>query len=192
MIYCYQSTQAKTVHQMSSVLLFHVLLLYNPPMQLHTAVVSIWYLLKACYWKVSASQIHLGYDKTHCREDFWTSTPLEWAGRHWKPSYVKLYGYTVYKAVPFLFELRVLLDWMCTDTALSFLDWFKLEDIHGQLFVNKSNRRFEAEDDRKMGDIQPRWMRLLLGGLIVFGLIILLGGGLFICLLYTSPSPRDS
>src|SRR5579875_2948623 len=38
------------------------------------------------------------------------------------------------QAIPFVYELRALLDWSCTATTLSLFDWFKLEDINASLF----------------------------------------------------------
>ena len=35
-------------------------------------------------------------------------------------------GYRVYRALPFLFELRCVLDWSCTTTALTMYDWLKV------------------------------------------------------------------
>ena len=38
MVYCYQSVQWKMLHQVASVMVFHGVLLYNPPMQLRSPV----------------------------------------------------------------------------------------------------------------------------------------------------------
>jgi hypothetical protein len=35
-------------------------------------------------------------------------------------------GYRFYRALPFLFELRCVLDWSCTTTALTMYDWLKV------------------------------------------------------------------
>ena len=36
-------------------------------------------------------------------------------------------GMQVFNAVPFIYELRALLDWSCTPTTLTLFDWLKLE-----------------------------------------------------------------
>ena len=36
-------------------------------------------------------------------------------------------GMLVFNAVPFIYELRALLDWSCTPTTLTLFDWLKLE-----------------------------------------------------------------
>jgi len=50
-------------------------------------------------------------------------------------------GYSIFAAVPFLYELRALLDWSCTATTLSLFDWLKLEDIHTSLFMVTVSRK---------------------------------------------------
>jgi hypothetical protein len=39
--------------------------------------------------------------------------------------------------IPFIFELKVLMDWTILPTSLDIWQWFKLEDIHGLLFFAK-------------------------------------------------------
>jgi hypothetical protein len=39
--------------------------------------------------------------------------------------------------VPFLYELRAVMDWMWTYTSLSLFDWLKMEDIFAQIFQLK-------------------------------------------------------
>lgn len=40
-------------------------------------------------------------------------------------------------AVPFLFELRTVMDWMWTDTSMTVFDWIKMEDIFAHIFQLK-------------------------------------------------------
>jgi piezo-type mechanosensitive ion channel component 1/2 len=35
-------------------------------------------------------------------------------------------GFQIFCAVPFLYELRALLDWSCTATTLTLFDWLKV------------------------------------------------------------------
>lgn len=39
--------------------------------------------------------------------------------------------------VPFLFELRTLMDWIWTDTSMNLMDWLKMEDIFASVFLLK-------------------------------------------------------
>ena len=40
-------------------------------------------------------------------------------------------------AIPFLFELRAIMDWMWTQTSMSLFDWLKMEDIFANTFQLK-------------------------------------------------------
>ncbi|XP_050223428.1 piezo-type mechanosensitive ion channel homolog isoform X2 [Mercurialis annua] len=50
-------------------------------------------------------------------------------------SQINYLGFRIYRALPFLYELRCVLDWSCTTTSLTMYDWLKLEDIHASLFL---------------------------------------------------------
>ena len=45
--------------------------------------------------------------------------------------------------VPFLFELRTLIDWTVTTTSLTLSDFFNLESFYVRLYSVKALRRFE-------------------------------------------------
>jgi hypothetical protein len=66
-------------------------------------------------------------------------------------------GYSIFAAVPFLYELRALLDWSCTATTLSLFDWLKLEDIHTSLFMVTVSRKMR--ETRSLGERQPRYAK---------------------------------
>ena len=66
-------------------------------------------------------------------------------------------GYSIFAAVPFLYELRALLDWSCTATTLSLFDWLKLEDIHTSLFMATVSR--QMRETRSLGERQPRYAK---------------------------------
>lgn len=59
--------------------------------------------------------------------------------------------FTVYRAIPFVYELRTLLDWICTPTTLIFYEWLVVEDIYTELY------------NRKCGTHPPRLSRLAAG-----------------------------
>ena len=46
-----------------------------------------------------------------------------------------------YRAIPFLFEIRTLVDWVCTLTALDLYQWFKFENLYAQLYINQCNSK---------------------------------------------------
>lgn len=40
-------------------------------------------------------------------------------------------------AIPFVYELRTLMDWIWTETSMTVFDWIKMEDIFSQIFQLK-------------------------------------------------------
>jgi hypothetical protein len=78
------------------------------------------------------------------------------------------------QAIPFLYELRMLLDWSCTATTLHLGEWYRMEDISGQLFLNRHKIQTMAEDTRQAGQAQPLKRKLLTGALLVVLLIFVL------------------
>lgn len=81
-------------------------------------------------------------------------------------------GMQVFNAVPFIYELRALLDWSCTPTTLTLFDWLKLEDINVSLFLVTVDR--QNRDSRRRGERIPRYQKFLQGTLLFVGLLILL------------------
>jgi len=154
-----------------------------------SAVVQSFYVVKCCYFMISAEQIRSGY-KDHCQEDFWRKIPEEAFKERYKfdPDLVKYYGLIVYMLIPFWYEMRTLLDWLGTPTTLRMDQWFNVEDIAITLFKNKCNRAFERqvfETQRARGERQTLLQKT--GGVFMFiGLVALL---IFPLLLFSSGSP---
>ena len=51
-----------------------------------------------------------------------------------------VYGSTIYRAylaIPFIFELRSIIDWTFTRTALDVFQWIKLAQVQADLYVAK-------------------------------------------------------
>ena len=47
--------------------------------------------------------------------------------------------------MPYLFELRNLMDWMHTDTSLTLREWMKMETIFAKIFQLKCKNSMESE-----------------------------------------------
>ena len=92
--------------------------------------------------------------------------------------------FQVYRAVPFLFELKTILDWTVTRTALSLFQWIKFEDIYAKLYAAKcTSIDFQ---NRLYGEKVKFVVKFFLGGC---GLVLIL---LFIfgpMLLFSSLNP---
>lgn len=62
---------------------------------------------------------------------------------------LRLYDFAFrFRLVPFLTELRAVMDWVWTDTTLSLSNWICVEDIYAHIFVLKCWR--ESEKVRNM------------------------------------------
>lgn len=76
------------------------------------------YLTKAVSLAVQAVQIRYGIpNKSTLYRQFLTC----------KVSQVNYLGFRLYRALPFLYELRCVLDWSCTTTSLTMYDWLKVK-----------------------------------------------------------------
>ena len=73
----------------------------------------------------------------------------------------------VFRGVPFLYELKALLDWSVTRTTLTLVDWLKLEDIRASLY-NRECDLLMRGIGRVPGEAQPALSKGLLG----FGLFL--------------------
>jgi hypothetical protein len=61
---------------------------------------------------------------------------------HWTTKHVHHMNgnlFRIYRAIPFLYELKAMLDWSCTSTTLYLGEWLKLEDIHSGVFIVACN-----------------------------------------------------
>uniref|UniRef100_A0A803MX47 Piezo non-specific cation channel R-Ras-binding domain-containing protein n=1 Tax=Chenopodium quinoa TaxID=63459 RepID=A0A803MX47_CHEQI len=75
------------------------------------------FLTKAVSLALQAIQIRYGMPhKSTLYRQFLTSTV----------SRINYLGYRLYRALPFLYELRCVLDWSCTTTSLTMYDWLKM------------------------------------------------------------------
>jgi len=87
-----------------------------------------------------------------------------------KTDFWHLAAFNVFAAVPFLYELRTLLDWTCTSTTLDWYSWLKVEDVRSSLFIASVRRRMQA--DRRLGERVPRYVKFL-SGVVLLGLLVL-------------------
>ena len=102
-------------------------------------LLRVFFLLKSCSFALNARQVRSGY-KRHGHDGVYSS-PASSASRVDALTYL---GSALYFATPFLYELRVLLDYACVDSSLDLHDWLKLENIKRDLrkcdFRNRNAR----------------------------------------------------
>ena len=89
-------------------------------------------------------------------------------------SQANYYFFKAYRSAPFLFEIRTLMDWIFTVTALNLFQWFKFEDIYSQLFLNQCYQKSLTYKD--YGEKIPKFEKCYMGfcGLFIVLTIILL------------------
>ncbi|KAI3449584.1 hypothetical protein Pfo_006249 [Paulownia fortunei] len=119
------------------------------------------YLTKAVSLALQAMQIRHGVPhKSTLYRQFLTS----------EVSRVNYLGYRLYRALPFLYELRCVLDWSCTTTSLTMYDWLKLEDINASLYLVKCDNVLNRAR-HKQGEKQTK-MTKFCNGICLFFILI--------------------
>lgn len=92
------------------------------PLPRHSGILALQaiYLTKAISLALQAKQFHLGIpQKSTLYRQFLTSSVTR----------INFLGFRLYRALPFLYELRCVLDWSCTTTSLTMYDWLKVSSL---------------------------------------------------------------
>ncbi|KAH6827652.1 piezo-type mechanosensitive ion channel component [Perilla frutescens var. hirtella] len=136
------------------------------------------YLTKAVSLALQAMQIRYGvpHQSTLYRQ-FLTS----------EVSRVNYLGYRLYRALPFLYELRCVLDWSSTVTSLTMYDWLKLEDINASLYLVKCDNVLNRAS-HKPGERQTKMTKFCNGICLFFILICVIWAPM---LMYSSGNPTN-
>ncbi|XP_047198071.1 piezo-type mechanosensitive ion channel component 2 [Hippoglossus stenolepis] len=123
-------------------------------------VAQMWYFVKCIYFGLSAYQIRCGYP-TRVLGNFLTKSH----------NYVNLFLFQGFRLVPFLTELRAVMDWVWTDTSLSLSSWICVEDIYAHIFILKCWRESEKRYPQPRGQKKKKVVKYGMGGMIVMLLI---------------------
>ena len=138
------------------VLFFHLWLFVYLPLKDQMAFIRspsliVFYICKCWYFYYSAKQIAAGYPLISVN-----SLTVGYS----LPQYIL---FQLYRAIPFVYELRTLLDWTCLPTTLDWFQWLTLEDIYADLFAVQCRNESYQRDDRKFGQTQRLFSKLLIG-----------------------------
>lgn len=117
------------------------------------------YILYLIYFFLSALQIKLGFPELRKKSTLVSGfSPIH-------------YGlYLGYKAIPFVYETSIIIDWTFTETAIEMKKWFKLQNIYDNLFLSKCEMNKLKE--RKKGERYSDWIKGLSGGTMFSGILI--------------------
>ncbi|XP_063977086.1 piezo-type mechanosensitive ion channel component isoform X4 [Diachasmimorpha longicaudata] len=124
---------------------------------------QIWYMVKCFYLLLAAYQLRLGYP-TRILGNFLCK----------KYSIINYALFKVFMFVPFLFELRAVMDWIWTDTSMTIMDWFKMEDIFASIYQIKCMRGVETDFPQPRGVKKQQMSKYMVGGgalFLIIGLI---------------------
>ena len=138
-----------------------LLILYHKSTTSNHEALRVFFLIKCLSFATSARQLRCGFPVV-------VNESLRWLKRRNEEFASILFG--IYYSIPFLYELKVLLDFACTASSLDIFDWLKLEDINRSLFeIDIRNKTYYKR--YPFGKPQPTWKKVYLEG-----------GGLFVLL----------
>lgn len=120
----------------------------------------LYYMIKCFYLLFSAYQIRCGY-------------PARILGNFLTKGFSMLNfaGFKIFINIPFLMELRTLMDWVWTDTSMTLMDWLKMEDIFQNIYQLKCSRQLESDLPAPRGQKKGPMVKYLMGGGMILAII---------------------
>ncbi|OWK16031.1 hypothetical protein Celaphus_00004046 [Cervus elaphus hippelaphus] len=167
-LYLRKTVLGKLAFQVVLVLAVHLWMFFILPavterMFSQNAVAQLWYFVKCIYFTLSAYQIRCGYP-TRILGNFLTK----------KYNHLNLFLFQGFRLVPFLVELRAVMDWVWTDTTLSLSNWMCVEDIYANIFIIKCSRETEKKYPQPKGQKKKKIVKYGMGGLIILFLVAII------------------
>ena len=94
--------------------------------------------------------------------------------------------YNIYKAIPFLYEIKLGIDWTFTSTCLDLFQWNKFESVYDLLFI--TNCQMSGVNVKPIGQEVGKFMKVFMGGILSFGLVLVL---IIPLILFSSLNPMN-
>uniref|UniRef100_A0A1I7TGZ6 Piezo_RRas_bdg domain-containing protein n=1 Tax=Caenorhabditis tropicalis TaxID=1561998 RepID=A0A1I7TGZ6_9PELO len=165
-LYLRKSVVGKLIYQIFMISFLNIwIFLVLPNMTRRAAatnkVAQALYVIKSCYFLVSAWQIRNGY-------------PELCIGNLLTHSYgmTNMIAFKVFMNIPFLFELRTAIDWTWTDTSMPLFDFFNMENFYAHIFNIKCARQFEAAYPAPRGISKGKLVKYMMGFPIIIGIVV--------------------
>ena len=119
------------------------------------------YLLWVAHFAFAALQIKHGYPQAPYKTTFHRDTSI------WTVNLFRLY-----RALPFIWEMKVIMDWTVTSTCLDLFQWFRLDDAFNYVYFCK----YQSDQRRARREFEERhWTeKFFVGFCFAFGIILLI------------------
>ncbi|XP_060599283.1 piezo-type mechanosensitive ion channel component 2-like isoform X3 [Ruditapes philippinarum] len=167
-LYLRKNVLGKFIFQILLVVLLHIWMFFILPYSTNKPFFSnrpaqLWYFIKCVYFALSAYQIRSAYP-TRILGNFLTK----------KYNYINLFLFKGFLAIPFLLELRTLMDWMWTNTTMAIGSWLQMEDIYANIYILKCYRVIEKTYPTPRAIPKKALIKYGVGGLLLFIIIFII------------------
>eukprot|EP01080_Neovahlkampfia_damariscottae_P010191 gene10191-2610_t len=166
-----------TTYSVVYLVVYHLLQIQTFSNSYAILYLNLLFTLKCIYLMISSTQIGYGYSST-----------TKWARLTKNYTWTGYYTYEAWRKIPFIYELKMLLDWSLTPTSLTWYYWMKLEDIHATIFRRKLENDYwrNLNPPRPIGEKQSSLIKI--GGGFT-GFILICGIIFFPLLFFSSINP---
>jgi hypothetical protein len=181
-IYLKSSLKAKLAFHLVLTLTYHIvyLIMYDyirkQQNTLGVVLLNVLFLIKSFFLWLSCIQIKSGYPTMGIYSSFFVKSYF------WVFNIV----YLIWRAIPFVFELKTLLDWTFIKTTLNFYEWLKLEDIYSTQYTRKCDLEYKKIYGRSFGQSQFATTKIGSGFLLFVGICLVI---FFPLLFYSTANP---
>ncbi|KRY90604.1 Piezo-type mechanosensitive ion channel component 2 [Trichinella pseudospiralis] len=167
-IYLHKNVLKKLIFQYFLVFGTHIWIFFILPaitgrMSVKNKPAMLWYMVKGIYLLISSVQIRCGYS-SQSLSNFLTK-------QYGLVNYVL---FTCYRVVPFLFELRSLIDWIWTQTSMSLFDYITMENIFARIYTIRCSREIEKDYPQRKGEPRTVCNKYTYGLPVLVGLVAIL------------------
>ncbi|KAA0159142.1 hypothetical protein FNF31_04997 [Cafeteria roenbergensis] len=183
--FLWRSATLKAVLQAVTSIGVHISVFYVIPLQTQrrfggeNKLLVVYYILWLVVLVMGAMQLHYGFARTPPRDT------LKAGG----PDSLRYTLLLIANSIPFLLELRGLLDWAATKTSLDVFMWMKLESIHNALYVTQNDMNYRKADKETLSgkQQQPFWAaKFIYGWCMVIVILVCIVGPM---LLFSNLNP---